>query len=97
MNGAPVIALSGEVPSSVLGRGAFQDLDLNAACGNVALSTATLQSGSDHAELVASAAKHAIDHRGVARTRAELETGMARMLAANGPYVLHVVQDGELA
>ena len=31
------------------------------------------------------------------RTRAELETGMTRMLAANGPCLLHVVQNGELA
>jgi len=66
VDGAPVIAISGQVPSSVLGRGAFQDLDLNAAFGNVAISTATLQSGSDHGELVASAVKHAIDGRGVA-------------------------------
>jgi len=66
VDGAPVIAISGQVPSSVLGRGAFQDLDLNAAFGNVAISTATLQSGSDHGELVASAVKRAIDGRGVA-------------------------------
>jgi len=66
VDGAPVIAISGQVPSSVLGRGAFQDLDLNAAFGNVAISTATLQSGSDHGELVATAVKHAIDGRGVA-------------------------------
>ena len=66
VDGAPVIAISGQVPSSVLGRGAFQDLDLGAAFGNVAISTATLQAGSDHGELVASAVKHAIDGRGVA-------------------------------
>jgi pyruvate oxidase len=66
VDGAPVIALSGQVPSSVLGRGAFQDLDLGAAFGNVAISTATLQAGSNHGELVASAVKHAIDGRGVA-------------------------------
>ena len=30
------------------------------------------------------------------RTRAELEAGMARMLEATGPYLLHIVQDGEL-
>jgi len=66
VDGAPVIAICGQVPSSVLGRGAFQDLDLNAAFGNVAISTATLQAGSDHGELVAGAIKHAIDGRGVA-------------------------------
>ena len=66
VDGAPVIAISGQVPSSVLGRGAFQDLDLGAAFGNVAISTTTLQSGSDYGELVASAVKHAVDGRGVA-------------------------------
>ena len=65
VDGAPVIAISGQVPSSLVGRGAFQDLDLNAAFGNVAISTATLQAGSDHGELVAGAVKHAIDGRGV--------------------------------
>ena len=30
------------------------------------------------------------------RTRDELEPAMARMLAATGPYLLHIVQDGEL-
>lgn len=30
------------------------------------------------------------------RTRDELEVGMARMMAASGPYLLHIVQDGEL-
>ena len=66
LDGAPVIALSGQVPSKVLGRGAFQDLDLQAAFGDVAVSTQTLHSGSNHAELVALAVKHAIDARGVA-------------------------------
>jgi thiamine pyrophosphate-dependent acetolactate synthase large subunit-like protein len=30
------------------------------------------------------------------RTRGEIEPAMARMLAAEGPYLLHVVQDAEL-
>src|SRR5947208_15131292 len=34
---APVLAVSGQVPSKVLGRGAFQDLDLNAAFADVAV------------------------------------------------------------
>ena len=66
VDGAPVIAISGQVPGRELGRGAFQDLDLNAAFGNVAISTATLLPDSNHGELVASAVKHAIDGRGVA-------------------------------
>jgi thiamine pyrophosphate-dependent acetolactate synthase large subunit-like protein/nitrite reductase/ring-hydroxylating ferredoxin subunit len=63
---SPVIAISGQVPSKVLGRGAFQDLDLSALFKDVAISTTTVQAGSDHAELAALAVKHARDGRGVA-------------------------------
>lgn len=66
LDGAPVIAISGQVPSSVRGRGAFQDVDLSAVFADVAVSTTTVQAGSDHAELAALAVKHAIDGRGVA-------------------------------
>ncbi|MFI7587310.1 thiamine pyrophosphate-binding protein [Spongisporangium articulatum] len=66
LDGAPVIAISGQVPSKVLGRGAFQDLDLSAAFREVAAWTATVHAGSDHAELAALAVKHAVDARGVA-------------------------------
>ena len=52
---SPMVAISGQVPSKVLGCGAFQDVDLSAD-----------NSGSDHAELAALAVKHAIDGRGVA-------------------------------
>ncbi len=61
-----MVAISGQVPSKVLGRGAFQDLDLGAVFRDVAISTATVQAGSDHAELAALAVKHARDGRGVA-------------------------------
>jgi thiamine pyrophosphate-dependent acetolactate synthase large subunit-like protein/nitrite reductase/ring-hydroxylating ferredoxin subunit len=63
---SPVIAVSGQVPSKVLGRGAFQDLDLTAVFSDVAVSSTTVQAGSDHAELAALAVKHAVDRRGVA-------------------------------
>src|SRR4051812_1216952 len=63
---SPVVALSGQVPSKVLGRGAFQDLDLSAVFRDVAAWTATVHGGSDHAELAALAVKHALDARGVA-------------------------------
>ncbi|HSV39694.1 MAG TPA: thiamine pyrophosphate-binding protein [Nocardioidaceae bacterium] len=63
---SPVIAISGQVPSKVIGRGAFQDLDLSAVFSDVSVSTTTIQSGSDHAELAALAVKHALDKRGVA-------------------------------
>jgi pyruvate oxidase len=63
---SPVVAISGQVPSKVLGRGAFQDLDLSAVFRDVSVSTTTVHAGSDHAELAALAVKHAIDRRGVA-------------------------------
>ena len=63
---APVVAISGQVPSKVLGRGAFQDLDLSAAFADVAVSSVVVQSGSDHAELASLAVKHALDAQGVA-------------------------------
>jgi thiamine pyrophosphate-dependent acetolactate synthase large subunit-like protein/nitrite reductase/ring-hydroxylating ferredoxin subunit len=66
LDGSPVIAVSGQVPSSALGRGAFQDLPLSAVFGDVAVSSSTLHGGSDHAELAAIAVKHALDRRGVA-------------------------------
>ena len=65
LDGAPVIAISGQVPSMVRGRGAFQDLDLSAVFRDVALSTVTIESGSAHAELAATAVKRALDGRGV--------------------------------
>ena len=62
-----MIAISGQVPSKVLGRGAFQDLDLSAVFRDVALSTVHRARGPcDHAELAATAVKHALDGRGVA-------------------------------
>jgi hypothetical protein len=61
-----VVAISGQVPSKVLGRGAFQDLDLSAVFRDVAAWTTTVHSGSDFAELAALAVKHAADARGVA-------------------------------
>jgi pyruvate oxidase len=62
---APVLAISGQVPSKVLGRGAFQDLDLTAAFGDVATYSATVLPASDHAELMTLALKHATVERGV--------------------------------
>jgi thiamine pyrophosphate-dependent acetolactate synthase large subunit-like protein/nitrite reductase/ring-hydroxylating ferredoxin subunit len=63
---APVLAISGQVPSKVRGRGAFQDLDLSAAFADVAVSTETVTAGSDAVELMNLACKHALDNRGVA-------------------------------
>lgn len=66
LDGAPVVAVSGQVPSSVRGKGAFQDLDLTSVFADVAVSTQVVLAGSDHAELGALAVKRAIDGRGVA-------------------------------
>ena len=62
---APVLAISGNVDSSVAGKGAFQDIDLLSAFKDVAAYSAMVRSGSDHAELVTMALKHAILDRGV--------------------------------
>ncbi|MGO9974096.1 MAG: thiamine pyrophosphate-dependent enzyme [Solirubrobacteraceae bacterium] len=63
---SPVLAVSGQVPSKVYGRGAFQDLDLTAAFAAVATTSNTVSAGSNHAELMTLACKHAIVERGVA-------------------------------
>ncbi len=63
---APVLAISGQVPSNVRGRGAFQDLDLSAAFADVSVSTQTVTGGSDAVELMNLACKRALDERGVA-------------------------------
>ncbi len=62
---APVLAISGQVPSKVRGRGAFQDLDLTAAFSDVAIYSQTVQRDSDHAELMSLACKQALVERGV--------------------------------
>ena len=63
---APVLAISGQVPSKVLGRGAFQDVDLTAAFADVASYSKTVLPDSDHAELMTLALKHAVVGRNVA-------------------------------
>ncbi len=63
---APVLAISGQVPSTVMGRGAFQDLDLTAAFADVARYGQTVQAGSNHSELMALACKTALVERDVA-------------------------------
>ena len=63
---SPVLAISGQVPSKVLGRGAFQDVDLTAAFADVAGYSRTVLPGSDHAELTTLALKHAVVEREVA-------------------------------
>jgi len=63
---APVLAISGQVPSKVLGRGAFQDLDLSGAFADVSAFSKTVLPDSNHAELTTLAIKHALLERQVA-------------------------------
>ena len=52
MDRAPVLALSGQVGSQVLGPGAFQEVDLASAFSAVTAWSQTVQAGSNHAELM---------------------------------------------
>jgi pyruvate oxidase len=81
---APVVAISGQVPSNVLGRGAFQDLDLCAVFADVAVSSVTVQAGSNHAELAALAVKHAVDGGGVGNPAAGLAGSLINPAAGAG-------------
>jgi len=62
---SPVLALSGQVDTQVLGPGAFQEINLQAAFGQVAQWSQTVLETSKHAELVNIALKSAIINRGV--------------------------------
>jgi thiamine pyrophosphate-dependent acetolactate synthase large subunit-like protein/nitrite reductase/ring-hydroxylating ferredoxin subunit len=62
---SPVLALTGQVDSQVLGPGAFQEVDLMAAYGKVAGWAQPVLETSRHAELVNLACKSAILNRGV--------------------------------
>ena len=63
---APLLALSGQINTQVLGPGAFQEVDLAAAFKPVTRFSQTVLSNSDHAELMSLAAKTAIVERDVA-------------------------------
>ncbi len=62
---APVLAISGQVPSKDVARGAFQDLDLASAFSDVSTYSATVIAGSNPAELMTLACKHALLERNV--------------------------------
>lgn len=62
----PILALTGQVDSQVLGPGAFQEIDLNAAFEAVAEFKQTVLPDSKHAELMTLALKNAILKRDVA-------------------------------
>lgn len=63
---APVLALTGQVNTQVLGPGAFQEIDQASAFQAVAAWSRTVLTTSDHVELMNLALKHAIVERGVA-------------------------------
>lgn len=62
---APILALTGQVNSQVLGTGNFQECDLSAAFSGVAAWSQTVLSHSKHAELMTLAIKHALLERSV--------------------------------
>jgi thiamine pyrophosphate-dependent acetolactate synthase large subunit-like protein/nitrite reductase/ring-hydroxylating ferredoxin subunit len=62
---SPVLALTGQVDTQVLGPGAFQEVDLQAAFGKVAQWSQPVLHSSKHAELMNLACKSALLHRGV--------------------------------
>ncbi len=63
---APVLALTGQVNTQVLGPGAFQEIDLASAFAPVAGFSQTVLHDSRHVELMNLACKHAIVERDVA-------------------------------
>ncbi|MFY0593843.1 thiamine pyrophosphate-dependent enzyme [Roseivirga sp.] len=62
---APILALTGQVATQVIGTGNFQEVDLVKAFGAVAEFNHATQSSSKHAELMGTAIKHAILKRDV--------------------------------
>jgi pyruvate oxidase len=62
---APALAITGQVPTKLIGRGAFQEVDLAAAYGGVATYTGVPAKDSDFSEIASLACKHAIVERGV--------------------------------
>lgn len=62
---APILALTGQVDTQVVGTGNFQELDLVKAFDTVAIFNHRVQANSKHSELISLAIKHAILKRGV--------------------------------
>ena len=65
VDGAPALALTGQVQEQVIGVHAFQDIDLEAAFEAVTCFSQTAHPSSDHAQLMTQAIKTAIIERGV--------------------------------
>src|SRR5882724_8779523 len=82
---APVLAISGQVPTKVRGRGAFQDVDLAAAFADVTVWSQSVGALSDHAELMTLACKHALLQRGVGHLVFPDEVQAAPVAASERP------------
>ncbi len=84
---APVLAISGQVPSKVVSRGAFQDLDLAAAFSDVSVYSSTVGANSDPAELMNLACKNALVQREVSHLILpdEVQVQPAQDVGAGGP------------
>ncbi len=84
---SPVLALTGQVDTQVLGPGAFQEVDLVAAFGKVAQWSQPVLHSSKHAELMNLACKSAILNRGVSHLifPDEVQTLPAENAAAGSP------------
>lgn len=65
VDGAPALALTGQVQDQVIGVHAFQDIDLEAAFESVSVFSQTVHPNSDHALLMSQAIKTSIYERGV--------------------------------
>ena len=66
VDGAPLLALTGQVQVQVFGPGAFQEVDLAAAFAPVTCFSQSVLHSSKHAELMSLACKNAIVQRDVA-------------------------------
>ena len=84
---APLLALTGQVNTQVLGTGTFQEVDLKAAFKPVASWSQDVQHSSRHAELMTQAIKHAIVNRDVAHLvfPDEVQVEPAENKRAKGP------------
>lgn len=97
---APVLALTGQVDTQVLGPGAFQELDLASAFKPVAGWSQTVLHSSKHAELVNLALKHAIQQREVAHLIfpnevQQLPAGKAKASGPEGRLALRTIRPPE--
>ncbi len=89
----PIIALSGQVQTQVLGPGAFQEIDLAAAFSAVAEWSQTVLSYHNASELMALAMKHAIVNRDVAHLIFPDEIAFS----AGHPNPPHTPRDGRIS